>query len=213
MPPGGNHPQLQHQRWEELGCVVIIDVGCDLVMMDLEPMSRASPSVLLQLEEVPAHPAPDVFKAGDEGGGGIAAVILEEMYTCHHHSNENRPHGDGGVYGVNFGGAEIIFTLLRVLMWMVGSSTETAMLLGRRQLCVLAQSLLCQLILPLMKLAKKFKQLQFSLPYNDNPKIYPGSHPVTSAFFLLRIVMGFFSFQLTDVSFSQLCSQELKPTT
>ena len=43
-------------------------VCCDLVRVDLEPMSRAS--VLLPFSfKKSAHPAPDVIKAGDEGGG------------------------------------------------------------------------------------------------------------------------------------------------
>ena len=43
-------------------------VCCDLVRVDLEPMSRAS--VLLPFSfNKSAHPAPDVIKAGDEGGG------------------------------------------------------------------------------------------------------------------------------------------------
>ena len=43
-------------------------VCCDLVRVDLEPMSRAS-VIAVKLPEFPAHPAPDVFHAGDEGGG------------------------------------------------------------------------------------------------------------------------------------------------
>ena len=43
-------------------------VCCDSVRVDLEVMCRASVLLPLNLEEVPAHPAPDVFHAGNEGG-------------------------------------------------------------------------------------------------------------------------------------------------
>ena len=50
--------------------MMMCDAGviCELVRVDLEPMSRAS--VTVKLQEVPAHPAPDVLKAGGEGGWG-----------------------------------------------------------------------------------------------------------------------------------------------
>ena len=34
--------------------------------VDLEPMSRALAFIAIELQEVPAHPAPDVLKAGDD---------------------------------------------------------------------------------------------------------------------------------------------------
>ena len=41
----------------------------DFVRVALEADEQGLGFIAVKLEEVPAHPAPDVFKAGDEGGG------------------------------------------------------------------------------------------------------------------------------------------------
>ena len=65
-------------------------VCCELVRVDLE---QGLGIIALKLQEDPAHPALDVFHAGDDGGW----VWRRCRHVCHRHSSERGSHDDRGL--------------------------------------------------------------------------------------------------------------------